>query len=212
MMYDPESGCGVLTDFDLSLLQWEPRVIGTDRTGTVPFMAVGLLNDKYWNGTIKRYYHHELESFIWVVLFVFLLYQGGQRQSNTHVTPWITSNYNACCAEKTLFYTDRFTEAAATVQPDYASFWPFADRLCRLLLKVLFARKMREPPESSPSHLVDSEEMWQDFIALLDKFVTAPIGGGFLDVVQRLKEYKPSFKDMTKETKDRLRHKYPRLP
>ena len=81
MMYDPESKCGVLTDFDLSLR--EPRVSGTDRTGTVPFMAIDLLTDEYWEGTIKRYYHHELESFIWVIVFVFLLYQDGKRQSNS---------------------------------------------------------------------------------------------------------------------------------
>ena len=81
MMYDPESKCGVLTDFDLSLR--EPRVSGTDRTGTVPFMAIDLLTDEYWEGTIKRYYYHELESFIWVIVFVFLLYQDGKRQSNS---------------------------------------------------------------------------------------------------------------------------------
>jgi Fungal protein kinase len=62
MIYGPESKCGVLTDFDLSLLQWEPRVFGT------PFMAIDLLTDEYWEGTIKRYYHHELESFIWVIV------------------------------------------------------------------------------------------------------------------------------------------------
>ena len=81
MMYDPDSKCGVLTDFDLSLR--EPRVLGTDRTGTVPFMAIDLLTDEYWEGTLERYYHHELESFIWVIVFVFLLYQDGKRQSNS---------------------------------------------------------------------------------------------------------------------------------
>ncbi|KAF8881282.1 hypothetical protein CPB84DRAFT_1791916, partial [Gymnopilus junonius] len=39
LMYDEDNGCGILTDFDLSLLQWEPRIFGTDRMGTIPFMA-----------------------------------------------------------------------------------------------------------------------------------------------------------------------------
>ena len=30
MMYDLDLKCSVLTDFDLSLLQWEPSIIGTD--------------------------------------------------------------------------------------------------------------------------------------------------------------------------------------
>ena len=78
MMYDSELGCGVLTDFDLSILQWEPRVIGTDRTGTIPFMALDLLTAEYWSGLVKRYYYHELESFTWVLPYVCLCYQNGQ--------------------------------------------------------------------------------------------------------------------------------------
>ncbi|KAF8964736.1 hypothetical protein BDZ97DRAFT_860119 [Flammula alnicola] len=79
-MYDPSLKCGVLTDFDLSLLQWEPRVLGDDRTGTIPFMALDLLSQAYWEGTLKRYYHHELESFIWILLYTFLLYEDAERQ------------------------------------------------------------------------------------------------------------------------------------
>ncbi|KAF8881281.1 hypothetical protein CPB84DRAFT_1687298, partial [Gymnopilus junonius] len=70
LMYDEETGCGVLTDFDLSLLQWEPRVFGTDRTGTIPFMALHLLQKGYWTGHEERYYHHELESFVWILPYV----------------------------------------------------------------------------------------------------------------------------------------------
>jgi hypothetical protein len=43
MMCDPDLKCGVLTDFDLFILQWEPRVIETDRTDTIPCMAIDQL-------------------------------------------------------------------------------------------------------------------------------------------------------------------------
>jgi len=140
MMFDPESGCGVLTDFDLSLLQWEPRIFGTDRTGTVPFMAIDLLTDEYWKGTIKRYYHHELESFIWVIVFVFLLYQDGKRRSNKYATPWMTSNYNTCRKEKGDFYSQSVYRAQD--QKD-AELWPLAFDPCSSLT-ILPNRTKRE--------------------------------------------------------------------
>ena len=161
-MFDPESGCGVLTDFDLSLLQWEPRIFGTDRTGTVPFMAIDLLTDEYWKGTIKRYYHHELESFIWVIVFVFLLYQDGKRQSNKYVTPWMTSNYNTCRKEKGDFYSETLREVEPSVQKDYATFWLLPRRLCTSLARQNLQRSFSELPESGekPDQLQESENMW----------------------------------------------------
>ncbi|KAF8881296.1 hypothetical protein CPB84DRAFT_1687276 [Gymnopilus junonius] len=76
LMYDEDNGRGILTDFDLSLLQWQPRVFGTDRTGNIPFMALALLTDRYWDGRLERSYHHGLESFIWILPYVkFLLHQ-----------------------------------------------------------------------------------------------------------------------------------------
>ncbi|KAF8182310.1 hypothetical protein BJ912DRAFT_928663 [Pholiota molesta] len=93
IMYDEEKKCGVLTDFDLSLLQWEPRIPGTDRTGTVPFMAIELLSKDYWEGRIKRYYHHELESFIWILPYVFLTYINKVRKTNALIDDWRTSDY-----------------------------------------------------------------------------------------------------------------------
>ncbi|KAF8898272.1 hypothetical protein CPB84DRAFT_1780781 [Gymnopilus junonius] len=134
LMYDEETGCGVLTDFDLSLLQWEPRVFGTDRTGTIPFMALDLLKEQYWDGRRERYYHHELESFIWILPYVFLQYQDGKRVKGVDVNAWITSNYTNCLKEKLFFYTHGAIEdAAKKVQANYKVCWKFADALCTTL-------------------------------------------------------------------------------
>ena len=53
VMYNKELGCGVLGDYDLSICRRKQRV---PRTGTVPFMAIDLLTDEYWNGEIVRLY------------------------------------------------------------------------------------------------------------------------------------------------------------
>ena len=95
LMYNPVNKCGVLTDFDLSILQWESRTFGVARTGTIPFMAIDLLSDKYWKGFIPRFYYHELESFVWILVYVFFLYKNKVRVPNpdVNVDAWRTSNH-----------------------------------------------------------------------------------------------------------------------
>ncbi|KJA28917.1 hypothetical protein HYPSUDRAFT_100472, partial [Hypholoma sublateritium FD-334 SS-4] len=75
VMYHPIRQCGVLMDFDLAAIQWLPLVPGTDKTGTIPYMALNLLCQEYWNGGVMRYYHHELEAFIWILVFVFFCFK-----------------------------------------------------------------------------------------------------------------------------------------
>ena len=63
---------GVLIDYDFSsslrhpCVPWQAR---TNRTGAIPFMAIELLTDEYWNGSIERLYRHNLEAFIWILPF-----------------------------------------------------------------------------------------------------------------------------------------------
>ncbi|PPQ69533.1 hypothetical protein CVT26_001791 [Gymnopilus dilepis] len=157
LMYDEDTKCGVLTDFDLCLLQWEPRTVGLDRTGTVPFMAIGLLNDEYWTkGKLVRRYHHELESFIWILPYVFLQYEGGIRKPNALVGPWSTSDYNVCRKEKQDFLYERINKVkiqssaheALTfklgVRSEFSACWGLARALCKALTKLGSEQHRRE--------------------------------------------------------------------
>ncbi|ETW79339.1 hypothetical protein HETIRDRAFT_117850 [Heterobasidion irregulare TC 32-1] len=58
------------------LIDWEPATIfgqsrhdGSCHIGTMPFMALALLNEEYWEGKMKRQYHHDLEGFLWILPF-----------------------------------------------------------------------------------------------------------------------------------------------
>ena len=103
-MYHPIRKCGVLTDFDLSIIAWRERVLGTDRTGTIPFMALELLCPEYWEGKITRQYYHELEAFIWMLPFVFLAYDNGKLDPNNRfIKSWMTSDYITCGEKKLAF-------------------------------------------------------------------------------------------------------------
>ncbi|KZV64382.1 hypothetical protein PENSPDRAFT_171019 [Peniophora sp. CONT] len=83
---------GVLNDWDLAT-DIESMHDGLERTGTVPFMALELLDDS--SGQIKHQYRHDLEAFYWVL--VWLCYP-----EHTFMK-WETGSYAECHKEKTAF-------------------------------------------------------------------------------------------------------------
>ena len=125
-MYDQDLKCGILIDYNLSISQQQPR---TD-TGTIPFMAIDLLTDEYWNGETVRLYRHELEAFLWMLPFVFLCYQNRKFQRGTPADVWMTSNYITCRKEKSDFWSsDRLNENGKLCQMDFRDHWTLAKEL-----------------------------------------------------------------------------------
>lgn len=65
---------GILNDFDLAGFMEpgarNPERMGWERTGSIAFMAMDLLMNP--DGTEKRWYRHDLESFLWCLLWVML--------------------------------------------------------------------------------------------------------------------------------------------
>ncbi|KAG2352318.1 hypothetical protein BDR07DRAFT_1204184, partial [Suillus spraguei] len=61
---------GVLNDYDLSSLIDDQGPRGNERTGTVPFMALDLLSAKAQRGEVKHLCRHDLESFMWVFIWI----------------------------------------------------------------------------------------------------------------------------------------------
>jgi hypothetical protein len=70
-MYDiDEAGepVGVVNDFDLAT--WvDHSTANNDRTGTIPFMAIDLL-DGGLKDRIPRLYRHDMESFSWILAYI----------------------------------------------------------------------------------------------------------------------------------------------
>lgn len=101
---DPDTLEGVLRDFDLSRLRNKNEdsvAQGTDRTGTVPFMALELLCRGYWEGKIERVYGHDLESFAWVIIY--LGFTNDETLETLPAVDWYTSDYNECRQKKDAF-------------------------------------------------------------------------------------------------------------
>ncbi|KAG1748234.1 hypothetical protein EDB19DRAFT_1685186, partial [Suillus lakei] len=93
----------VLNDFDLSSIkQHGPR--GFERTGTVPFMALDLLMPEAIAGEVEHLYYHDAESFIWVLTWICLRYEGGKLLSiGRPLDKWLTVDAMGCYEKKTSF-------------------------------------------------------------------------------------------------------------
>ena len=126
VMYNQDLKCGVLVDYDLSISRQQS---GAD-AGSIPFMAINLLNDEYWNGEIVRLYRHEFEAFLWILPFVFLRYQNRKPQPRTPVDEWMTSDYDTCRQKKSDFWLVwNMNKNGRLCQSDFQDHWALAEEL-----------------------------------------------------------------------------------
>ena len=75
LMYDisgTEEPIGILNDFDLATWVDHPTA-NNDRTGTIPFMAIDLLEGGL-DDCRPRLYRHDMESFVWVLAYITVAY------------------------------------------------------------------------------------------------------------------------------------------
>ncbi|KAG2149133.1 uncharacterized protein EDB93DRAFT_362687 [Suillus bovinus] len=96
---------GVLNDYDLSSLEGDRGPRGNERTGTVPFMALDLLSAKAQRGEVKHLYRHDLESFVWVFIWICLRYRQGVLlpAESRPLDEWATL-HAVTCGEKKYFF------------------------------------------------------------------------------------------------------------
>jgi hypothetical protein len=109
MMWYEKDGIlmGVLNDYDLSSLARAQGPQENERTGTVPFMALDLLTPKGQGGEIKHLYRHDLESFIWVLVWVCLRYKDGTLLTfNRPFDDWATKD--AVTVGEKYYFLDNF--------------------------------------------------------------------------------------------------------
>ena len=89
---------GILNDFDLASVMEPgirfPEKIGWERTGTLPFLAIPLL--EFRGGLVKRWYKYDLESFAWCLLWHMLRTRSPAWLSEDHETVHEHKNVLLC--------------------------------------------------------------------------------------------------------------------
>ena len=108
----------VLNDYDLSSMKDIPT--GRERTGTIPFMALDLIEDEAIEGKVVHLYQHDVESFIWVLTWVSLRY-GKLRSNGRLLVEWLTVDAKRCREKK----SDFLGSMRHNLQPS-SSNWPIA--------------------------------------------------------------------------------------
>ncbi|KIJ16062.1 hypothetical protein PAXINDRAFT_54088, partial [Paxillus involutus ATCC 200175] len=69
---------GILNDYDLASLASSDNPLGNERTGTMLFMAIDLLEAAGRDGKVKHLYRHDMESFIWVFVWICHQFKDGK--------------------------------------------------------------------------------------------------------------------------------------
>ncbi|KAI6158190.1 hypothetical protein BKA82DRAFT_131896 [Pisolithus tinctorius] len=96
---------GVLNDYDLSSLTTSANSLGNEPTGTIPFMAIDLLKKDGQDGRVEHLYRHDMESLIYVFIWISLQYKDGKLIKRGPLRSWAKVNARGC-AEKNYFLTN----------------------------------------------------------------------------------------------------------
>jgi len=136
---------GYLIDFDLASLA--DRESGNlDRTGTMPFMALDLLHSVARKAPIVHTYEHDAEAMCWVVLWLGVQYEGGERVTHSFQR-WEMADPETCFEKKRTVLGDLdlhpFTEANKVLQEPIRNLLTKI-RLCRNLLENMNVPLFRE--------------------------------------------------------------------
>ena len=171
-MYDYLKGIpvGVVNDFDLAT--WvNHSTTNNDRTGTIPFMAIDLLNGGLDRG-IRREYRHDLESFSWILAFVSVAqieYEGSKikispvQRVNTWFKDKDDEDRDLHVHSKQNFYMDYGYKPSIT--DNYGDYYQIIKRITRYWSRFHSSRRpelrMRKPgkvPEPLGEPVVEGRE------------------------------------------------------
>ncbi|KIN94639.1 hypothetical protein M404DRAFT_1008200, partial [Pisolithus tinctorius Marx 270] len=96
---------GVLNDYDLSSLTSSANPLGNERTGTILFMAIDLLEEDGQDGRVEHLYRHDMESFIYVFIWISLQYKDGKSLNPGPLDSWAKVDARESAMKKICFLT-----------------------------------------------------------------------------------------------------------
>jgi hypothetical protein len=135
---------GVLNDFDLSYQMSDERpnpgpASSKQRTGTFPFMPIDFLRDK----PIIHGYRHDLESFMWVILFHIGQYRDGKSVGESGpYHKWLLVDRATLLNEK-IDIRDSINKPEA--QPAFRPLLHWIKKMARMFLDANYNRATHDP-------------------------------------------------------------------
>ncbi|KAH7922715.1 hypothetical protein BV22DRAFT_1070026 [Leucogyrophana mollusca] len=137
---------GVVNDFDLASTKQGPT--GNERTGTVPFMAIELLEHEGRAGHITHRYQHDAESLGWVLLWISLRYYNGALiDRNRPLDEWLQVDATRCHEKKCGFMMSASSRAAYKCSPSHEESWQIAQQFLFQMFGLHFHGSPVKPDE-----------------------------------------------------------------
>ncbi|KAJ7592601.1 hypothetical protein C8J56DRAFT_479643 [Mycena floridula] len=140
LMHNPATSKGVLNDFDLACYEPESTSADSQCTGTPPFMALELLRARHDNSKIPRRYRHDLESFTWVLLWIFGRYRNGEERP-VQFQQWLEDDPYST----KLYYK---SPGPSFCSPDYTKYGPAAVKMVNTWSHI---ERHRQESEGNPA-------------------------------------------------------------
>ncbi|KAJ7593244.1 hypothetical protein C8J56DRAFT_780109 [Mycena floridula] len=174
--YNPVTRKGVLNDYDLALFIYdEPSPPSRRRpTGTIPFMAIALLEDSGWEGYVRRLYRHDLESFAWVLLWICVRFQNG-REGSGPLDKFLTNDHQHG-------FCSKLSPELPTLEPtpDYKSCFLPAVVMVAHWVRLATAERARRDhlfllalmPPGGPTNSISEDPVEKDDVEHLKRMVT----------------------------------------
>ena len=165
-----------------------PNRQGLERTGTLPFMAMELLENEGFDGKIPRRYDHELESFTWVLVWVSrCVLDGVECKLPDLLSEWLGHNNDEVYKSKVVFMLE---QRGIPTTPDYEGLGKVTESWIQIWDNYL--RERAESVETPSIERTDSEYL-QALVAACGRcsktnpVASVPIGLSWVDALTDLK-------------------------
>ncbi|KAF6744601.1 hypothetical protein DFP72DRAFT_67407 [Ephemerocybe angulata] len=144
LMYEESTYRPKLCDYDLAHIRGRDRPSGHSNTGTWAFMASDLLTLDAMDGKVRRLYRHDFESFIAVLVWVFLRYDKEKRIPNSLVDCWVQDDFDRCLTNRGRTYN--LIEHGKITRPEWLTkvMWLELKSLVITFNNILTARRTAE--------------------------------------------------------------------
>ncbi|EUC60742.1 hypothetical protein RSOL_362430 [Rhizoctonia solani AG-3 Rhs1AP] len=142
---------GVVNDWDLGDDEGNLVESRKDLTKTMLFTSLDLLEPRSPDAKVVQRYSHDLESFIWILIWVFFAVKGGEMKPDPQIEKWQTSDPWTNCVYRTYFLHRPY---AHIPHEEWLSQWPMA----KDVIRWLNARLLAKDKASIEGGLVDTSQ------------------------------------------------------